>query len=838
MKTRQTTPTQKLAAFIVDKRYVFFTLYLFVLAFCLISMNWTVVENDVTVYLKEDSETRMGIEAMNANFVSFGTARVMVKNVTPETAQTLADRIAAVDGITMVTFDTSDAHYQDAAALIEVTFTHGANYPKAIAAMDTIREMLADYDLSVDTTVGVDMNAMLDEEMLVILAVAVVLILVVLTLTSQAYAEVPVLLLTFGAAALMNMGTNFIFPKISFISDSVAVVLQLALAIDYAVILCHRFNDEHVTKNARNAAVDALAKAIPEISASSMTTITGLAALGFMEFGIGLDMAMVLVKSIFLSLLSVFTLMPGLLVLLCPLMDKTRHRKLLPNISFLGKFAVKTRRVLPPIFLLTLVGAFYLSSNCPYCYSFNDMRTAKMSEQQTAYFEIKETFGPSNMLAVVVPVGDYEKEAALLTELAALPEVKSAMGLANIEAIGGYKLTDALTPREFSQLIGLDYEVAQALYGLYALDGNQYGQLLDAVEGYRVPMFDMFLFLVDQMESRNITLSGDGLGDMAGMLSQLTMARDQMQSDHYSRMVLYLNLPEEGPETFAFLEKAHDIVGKYYEGDYYLVGNSTSCRDLSASFSRDNLLISVLSAFFVIMVLLFTFKSAGLPVLLILVIQGSIWINFSIPTLMNQPLYFLGYLIVNALQMGANIDYAIVISSHYQELKTRMPHKEAIVHALNEAFPTVFTSGIMMASAGLLIGNMSAQPVVSIMGTCIGRGTIVSIVLVLLVLPSILVLGDSIIERTRFRLKLPTPPHAATTGAMTVKGHIRGYISGMVDADFNGLLRGQLDATISTETTVTPVEETEDLASSEESEPAEVPTAPVEETEEGGASHA
>ena len=807
MKQPSPSPAQRLAAFIVDKRSVFFILYLFFLAFCMVSMNWTVVENDVTVYLSEDSETRMGIEAMNNNFVSFGTARIMVRNVTPETAQALAHKIGKVSGIAMVTFDQTEAHYKDTAALMELTFTHGANDPRAIEAMHSIREMLAPYDLSVDTTVGVDMNAMLDEEMLVILAVAVVLILVVLSLTSQAYAEVPVLLMTFGAAALMNMGTNFIFPKISFISDSVAVVLQLALAIDYAVILCHRFTEEHKTKNARDAAVEALAKAMPEISASSLTTVTGLAALGFMEFGIGLDMAMVLVKSILLSLLSVFTLMPGLLVLFCPLMDKTRHKKLLPNITLLGKFAVKTRRVLPPIFLLCLVGAFYLSTNCPFCFSFNDMRTAKMSEQQTAYFEIKETFGPSNLLAVLVPVGDYEKEAALLEELEALPEVKSAMGLANIEAMDGYKLTDALTPRELSQLLGLDYEVTQALYTLYALEGSQYGQILDAVEGYRVPLFDMFLFLKDQMESRNITLEMEGMGDMSGMLDQLDMAREQMQSKQYSRMVMYLNLPEESEETFAFLSDARAIVGKYYDSDYYLVGNSTSCRDLSASFSRDNLLIAILSAFFVIMVLLFTFKSAGLPVLLILVIQGSIWINFSIPTLMNQPLYFLGYLIVNALQMGANIDYAIVISSHYQELKARMPHKEAIVHALNEAFPTVFTSGIMMASAGLLIGNMSAQPVVSIMGTCIGRGTIISIILVLLVLPSILVLGDSIIERTRFRLPMPAIPHTAAEGTMTVKGHIKGYITGMVDADFNGVLQGRLDATVSTEGAVTPVEE-------------------------------
>ena len=167
----------------------------------------------------------------------------------------------------------------------------------------------------------------------------------------------------------------------------------------------------------------------------------------------------------------------------------------------------------------------------------------------------------------------------------------------------------------------------------------------------------------------------------------------------------------------------------------------------------------------------------------------------------NQtPLYFLGYLIVNAIQMGANIDYAIVISSHYQELKAEMPHKEAIVHALNAAFPTVFTSGTMMASAGLLIGNMSAQPVVSIMGTCIGRGTIISIFLVLFVLPSILVLGDSIIERTSFKLKgVEMAQHKEVSGDIRVHGHIRGRVSGFVDARIDGFIHGELDASLITD---------------------------------------
>lgn len=789
----------KLATFIVDKRNLFFLLYIFAIIFCMFSINWVEVENDVTTYLPEEVETRQGLTAMNENFASFATARIMVSNITYDTAEDIYDMLSGIDGIMMVTFDETTDHYRNASALYDVNFEEGNFDESSLSAIETIREKLAGHDLYIDTLVGYDENAMLREEMMTILVVAVVIIITVLTLTSRAYMEVPVLLLTFGAAAVLNMGTNFIFGKISFISDSVAVVLQLALAIDYAIILCHRFSDEHENLAAREAAIAALSKAIPEISASSLTTVSGLAALGFMEFGIGLDMSMVLIKAILLSLLSVFTLMPGLLMLFCPLIDRTRHKKLLPNITAVGRFAVKTRRILPPLFLLSLIGAFYLSSNCPYCYSYNDLETAKMTERQHAYFKIKDTFGTSNMVALLVPAGDYEAESLILKELEERPEVKSTMGLSGIEAMDGYTLTEALTPRELSELIGLDYEVMQLLYTAYAAEHDAYGEILSGLEEYEIPLFDMFLYLKDQLQTRNISL-----GELSGMpvdemFDMLDMARDQMRGDRYSRMVVYLHLPEESEETFRFLGTIREIVGQYYEDDYYVVGNSTSSRDLSASFATDNLMISLLSAFFVILVLLFTFQSAGLPVLLIAVIQGSIWINFSVPTITGTPLYFLGYLIVNAIQMGANIDYAIVISSHYQEKKLQMPHKEAIIHALNSAFPTVFTSGTMMASAGLLIGNMSAQPVVSIMGTCIGRGTIISIFLVLFVLPSILVLGDSIIERTTFQIKTMEPKVRTATGTVRIQGHVRGYVSGIVDAQINGVLHGQLNATVTTE---------------------------------------
>lgn len=794
---------EKLATFIVDKRNLFFLLYIFAFIFCIFSMNWVAVENDVTTYLPEDTETRQGIVAMNENFLTCGTASVMVSNITYETAQEIRGKIEEIEGVDMVTFDDSEDHYKDASALYDVSFKGEADDESSLQAMNAIREMLDGYDLYVYSQVGYDENALLEEEMNTILVVSVFIIIAVLVLTSRAYMEVPVLLLTFGAAALLNMGTNFLCGKISFISNSIAVVLQLALAIDYAIILCHRFSDEHETKDARQAAITALSKAIPEISASSMTTISGLAALGFMEFAIGLDMAVVLIKAILLSMLSVFTLMPGLLVLFCPLIDRTRHTKLLPNITLVGKFAVKTRRIVPPLFVLVLVGAFWLSNQCPFAYSYMDLKTAKMSERQNAYFKIKETFGTSNMVALIIPSGNYEAESQLLKDLEACPEVKSTMGLSGIEAMDGYTLTDALNPREFSELVGMDYEVIQLLYSIYAAEDAQYGAILSGIEEYEVPLFDMFLFLKDQMQSHNIDLSGEDQEMIDELFSQLESAQAQLQNDTYSRMVVYLNLPGESDETFAFLDEIREIIGKYYAGDYYVVGDSTSSRDLSSSFVKDNLMISILSAFFVIVVLLFTFQSAGLPVLLIVVIQGSIWINFSFPKLMNQPLYFLGYLIVQAIQMGANIDYAIVISSHYQELKAYMPHKEAIVHALNTAFPTVFTSGTIMASSGLLIGNLSAQPVVSIMGLCLGRGTIISIILVLFILPAFLVLGDSIINRTSFKMKGIEPKARAATGTILVQGHVRGYVSGIVDADFDGILHGQLNASVSTDGQIT-----------------------------------
>lgn len=798
---------EKIATFIVDKRNLFFLLYAFALIFSIVATGWVKVENDITTYLPEDTETRQGLTVMNDNFVTYGTARVMVSNVTYETAENICSDLESVDGVTSVDFDDTTDHYKSASALFSVTFDGTTTDDISVHALHTIRDMLAGYDTYIDTEVGVDTSADLQSEMSVILVLAAIVIVLVLTLTSRSYAEVPVLIMTFGAAALLNMGTNFLCGTISFISNSVTVILQLALAIDYAIILCHRFSDEHETKDTREACIAALSKAIPEISSSSLTTISGLGALAFMHFGIGRDMATVLIKAILFSLLSVFTLMPGLMMVFSKKIDATRHKNLIPKITFLGKFDVATRFIVPPIFAVVVVVTAVLANKCPYCYSYTDLVTAKQSESQIAHQKIKNTFGVNNMVAVIVPTGDYDSERQLLKDLDSCAEVKSTQGLANIDAMDGYKLADALTPRQMSELAGLDYEVAEALYAAYAVDQNEYGKLISGLGDYKVPLFDMFMFLQREMKDGNITLDGDIQETLDDLFEQLNKAQLQLQSDKYSRLVVYLNLPEESGETMDFLDTMHALIAKYYSSDTYIVGNSTNVKDLSSSFGEDNMLISVLSALFVVIILLFTFKSAGLPVLLIVVIQGSIWINFSVPTIQHESLYFLGYLIVNSIQMGANIDYAIVISSHYTDLKKEMRPKEAMIAALNEAFPTIFTSGTILAVAGALIGVMTTNPVIAAIGTCLGRGTVISIVLVMAVLPQILLIGDTIVERTSFDVKVPVDlsrVNRTASGNMRVSGRVRGYVNGVIDAEIKGTLNGTLNASVTSGTTIEP----------------------------------
>ena len=292
-----------------------------------------------------------------------------------------------------------------------------------------------------------------------------------------------------------------------------------------------------------------------------------------------------------------------------------------------------------------------------------------------------------------------------------------------------------------------------------------------------------------------VNLTGEQADKVDDLEEKLDIGLEQLRGEHWTRMVFVADVPTEGEETQALLSQIRTIAQKYYGDDVLLVGNSTNAFDLASSFSGDNLKISVLTALFVMVILLFTFKSAGLPVLLVLTIQGSIWINFSFPVLTNTNLFFLSYLVVSSIQMGATIDYAIVITNRYLELKTIMKPREAIVEALSQSFPTILTSGTIMAVAGFLIGGISTDATIGSVGLTLGRGTVTSIFLVMTVLPQLLLLGDALIERTAITLNRDRSQRF-NKGTMRLDGHVRGHVSGFVDGEFKGVIHGSVDALI------------------------------------------
>lgn len=760
---------RKIAELIVKQRKLLLMLFAAAAVGCLFTISKVNVINELTEYLPEDTETRQGVDIMDEEFTTFGTAKVMIDNISYEEACRLVEDLKVIKGVSEVSFYEEDEDeseitdgealkdaYNELAALISITFETEEDEDTAQYAIADVRKMLKDYDTHFYTTVDKDDSAALREEMRVILVIAVAIITVVLWFTSGTYMEIAIFMLVFAMAALLNMGTNFIFGDISFITNAVGTVLQLALAIDYAIIMFHRFMEERGNVNTEEALIRALTKGIPEIASSSLTTVAGMVALMFMQFGIGMDMGRVLTKAIILSMLSVFCFMPGLIMMFEKQIARTMHKSFVPKIYLWGKLVVAVRKITIPVFAVVVVAAFIFSSRCNYIYDVNSVESAKMNEYLTSKKAISEKFEMDNSMAIVVPKGDYESEAAILAEVEKLPGVEATLGLANItvDEDEEYVLTDALSPQALSEVADIDIDLARMLYKFYAWKEEKYGAFLNSIDEFEIPLIDMVDFIYGEEENETFDFSDDLSRDIRDMHKSVADAREQLEGETYSRLLFTMSGPVEGEETFATIDKVREIAQEYYH-EVYVVGDSTSDYDLSKSFLTDNMKISIMTALFVAIILLFTFNSYSIPIILVATIQSSIWINFSVPYLTNSSMFFLSYLIVSSIQMGATIDYAIVITSRYTELrKTISDKKKAVIETLDQSFATIITSGSIMTLAGFVIGQMTSNSVIASLGTTLGIGTLTSIILVMLILPQLLYVFDGVIQKTYRKRKI------------------------------------------------------------------------------------
>ncbi|MBQ9686229.1 MAG: MMPL family transporter [Oscillospiraceae bacterium] len=755
-KTQEKNIMYAIAATIVRSRFVIILLFLAAAVYCALSVGRVRVNSDLTFFLSPETETRQGLTIMEEEFTAYAGEDLMIANITYERARALADEIAAMDMVFSVGFDDTPSHYTRASALLSVSFKGTGNDQRVKDAKQEISELLAPYDTYTYSGSLDNYFQQLAREMVGVVLIAAAVIVAILLFTSRSYFEVVIFMIVFVFAALLNMGTNFWLGEISSITNSIAIILQLALAIDYAIIFSHRYQDEALVHDTyKEALIVALAKSILEISSSSLTTISGLVALMLMQFRLGYDLGMVLAKGIVCSLLTVFLLMPGLIMLFPKAIRRTAHKSLIPDIRPWGRFLMRSGFCFVWLFLLILPAAIWCSGHTTYAFNDSSVTELVYNENRAAMHKITDTFAHSTSIALLVPAEDFEKEKLVIREVEALPEIRTATGLADIEVGDGYVLTDRFSPRMFSELMDVSAEEASLLFQAYGLRHEEYQAIFGNAENYQVPLVDMYLFLFDLMDRGVVTLDDARTEEVRDLRETLDMGLDQLRGEHWNRMAFTADVPVEGEESIALVETIRTIAEKQYgKGNVLVIGDVTSARDLHDSYTGDSRLISLLTISFVFMILLVTFRTVVGSAILVFVIQGSIWINFSFPYLEGSVPSFVTNMIVSAIQMGATIDYAIVLMNRYQVLKERLPKKKAMAEAVNQSFPTVLTSGAIMTIAGLLIAYRVSDVYVNHIGLAVGRGAFISVILVLSVLPQLLVLLDKAVDKTRFHIEL------------------------------------------------------------------------------------
>ena len=737
---------RKIASLIVSWRLVIFLLFVAACVFCALSLGKVRVNGDITRLLPDTTETRRGILVMEKEFETYASVEMMVTGVSPEEASTLAAEIGRAPHVTDVAFDLTESHYRDGAALYGVSFDLKDGDPGVPEAWQNVAKLAGERDhfLNGDLTSGY--SDQLAREMLVVFAFSAAVILAVLLFTSRSYFEIPIYAIVFAVAALLNKGTNFLFGEITSITDSVALILQLALAIDYAIIFAHRFRNELGDgHDPKGAAVSALARSIVEIASSSLTTVSGLAALTLMQFRLGYDLGVVLAKSIVCSMLTVFLLMPCLMLTFSRLIVRTTHRSLVPDMERWGRFLTRKVPVFLIIFAVILPFAVVFSGKTEYAFSDASVTEIITSERRADMHRIDETFGSRSVMALIVPGGDYEKEKKLIGEISSLDHVKNVSGLAGVE-FEGMNLTDRVTPDEVAGLLGVDAGEVQRLFDLYAAGKG------DPSAAEEAPLIDLALLLFKAVDAGFVSLTEEQSEMLDSFRGPLTRGAEQLKGEEHDRIVLTVDLPGESPEAEAVAAKVRAFAGEEYgEENVLITGVVTSARDLRESFKSDSVLISVLTIVFVYVILLFTFRSPVAAAVLVFVIQGSVWINFSLSYLAGIRSSFVTVMITSAIQMGATIDYAIVIMNRFRIRRETLPKKEAMAKAVGDSFPTVVTSGAIMTAAGLLIAFRVSDVYVGHIGLTVGRGALISMILVLTALPQLILLADPLIEKTTLR---------------------------------------------------------------------------------------
>ena len=635
-------------------------------------------------YLPDETESTVGLRIMEEEFNSKpSNLRILIEKVSIPEALVYKEKIAAVDGITDVTWlddsvdvkqplpilpkDEVNAWYKDGDALI----TAYLDSEKSGAAIREIRGIIGESNsMSGDIVQMTETRQRVQSDIKKIMALILPIIFLILILTTTSYFEPLLFLATIGAAILIGKGTDLFFGEISFVTSSCAAVLQLAVSMDYAIFLLEAFEENRRSgMDTQTAMTEAMVKAFSAITSSSVTTVFGFAAMLLMRFKIGYDLGVILAKDIAISLIATLVLLPVMAILLSAVIEKTHHRPFMPKMHRFGRLNARICIPVMLVVVLFVVAPSYLGSRQNlFLYGTNDMITNPAEKIVQEAARIDECYEKANLMVLLIKGGDPAREKRLVGELDGLDELSS--------------------------IIAYDTKV-----------------------GATIP--------VDFVGRKQV---------------------DALVGANYDRIILTANTKSESDEAYALVENIRKIARSYYPDESYLLGGTATTYDIRDVVRKDDALVDMLALLSIGLVLLFNFKSLILPFLLLMTIKASVWINLAVPYFSNSPIYYTASLIINAIQLGATVDYAILFTTRYMEMRKMMRKRDAVAATVTGTTSAILTSSSIMAVGGLTLGNVSSVGIVGQLGILVGRGAIISAAMVLLVLPALLMAFDPLIR--------------------------------------------------------------------------------------------
>lgn len=659
-----------------------------VVAACFVSVNY-----DLSKYLPDTAPSKQGLNIMEEEFGYPGTARVMVGEVSLYEAKTYKDRISNIDGVNMVTwadtatdvyqshlfidYDNIEDYYKDGYAVMDIIFDEGDSDPSTRQAIDEIEKITGDKGYLMGSAVqDKSLDETLTREIAIAMVMGVVMIAVILCLTTTSWFEPFLFLFIMGVAIIINMGTNLIIGEVSFMTFSVASILQLAIAMDYSVFLLHSFTREREAGlEPVQAVANALRSSVTSILSSGATTIVGFLVLMLMQFKIGFDLGFVLAKGIVISLLTVLLLMPALLLRWGDKIEKTEHRSFMPSFRGLGKFVFKIRYGVLAVIAILVIPAFTAQNMNTFSYGNSALGSSPGTKVYEDEQEINARFGRSNLVLALIPNTNNVTERELTHTLEDLNYTKSVTSLS--------------------------------------------GTLPEGIPENFLPE----------------SLTG------------------QLHTEDYSRMLIYIRTKDESDLAFQCADEIRSIVQSYYPEDSYIVGMTPSTQDIKSIITTDYNYVNILSLLGVAIVILFTFHSAIIPIVVMIPIEVAIFFNMALPYFTGDTMIYMGYIIVSCLQLGATVDYSILMSNNYLDARTDMNKKEAAVQAISQSALSILTSGSILTIVGYGLYFISTVSAIADMGHLVGRGALLSLLLVLFLLPVLLVMSDKIIFNQMRRRK-------------------------------------------------------------------------------------